>query len=70
MPAAAALSLLPGTDQVVSPPAQLSGKVASALAWQAGAELLDDWGTDVLSLADPRWEGKGRPLTSALNRMS
>jgi hypothetical protein len=51
-------SLTGGTDQVVTPPARLSGALTSALAQRAAHRLADDWATDVLTLADPSWDGE------------
>jgi hypothetical protein len=56
--AAAPPSLLGGTDQVVPPPAEVSDTPAPALARRAAHAPADDWGTDVLTLADPSWDGE------------
>jgi hypothetical protein len=48
---------LPGaTDQIVPPPARVSGTLTSALARRAPHGLAEDWATDVLTLADPSWD--------------
>jgi hypothetical protein len=50
---------LPGaTIQVVPPPAQVSDTPTPALARRDVQAPADDWGTDVLTLADPSWEGE------------
>jgi hypothetical protein len=61
---AAPLPLLESTDQTVPPPARVSGTLTCALAQRAGHGPADDWGTDVLTLADPSGDGEaatGRP---------
>jgi hypothetical protein len=40
------------TDPIVPPPARVSGTLTAALARQAAHKPADDWGTDVLRLAD------------------
>jgi hypothetical protein len=45
-----------GTDQVVPPPAPMSGMPTSALARRAAHAPADEWGTDVLTSADPSWD--------------
>jgi hypothetical protein len=50
-------SLLAGTDQVVTSPTRVSGTPTSSLTRRAADAPTDDWGTDVLTLADPSWDG-------------
>jgi hypothetical protein len=50
---------LPGaTDQVILPPAQVSETPTPALPRRAVHTPADDWGTDILALADLSWDGE------------
>jgi hypothetical protein len=51
-------SLRGGTDQVVPPPARVSGTPASALARRTAHAPADDWGTDLLTSAGLSWDGE------------
>jgi hypothetical protein len=54
-----ALPAFPGaTDPTIPPPASVSGRLSSPLAGRAAHAPPDDWGTDVLTLADPSWDGE------------
>jgi hypothetical protein len=50
---------LPVVGDLVTPPsARGSGRPTPALARQAAFRPTDDWGTDVMTLADPSWDGE------------
>jgi hypothetical protein len=51
-------SLSGGTEQAAAAPARLFGTVTSALVRRAAHGLADDWGMDVLTLADLSWDGE------------
>ncbi len=57
-------SLSGATDPVVPPPARLSGTPTAALARRAAHGPANDWGTDVLTLADPSWDGEADTWTA------
>jgi hypothetical protein len=63
----APLSLPERTDRMVPSPARLSGTLTAGLVRAAATGSADDRGTDVLTSADPSWDG-GLPLGPAANR--
>jgi hypothetical protein len=46
------------TDPAIPAAAGVSGRLSSALARRAAHGITDDWATDVLTSADPSWDGE------------
>jgi hypothetical protein len=57
-------SLPAGTDQDVTVPSPLSSTPTSVLAPRAANGSADDAGTDMLTLADPTWDGDAAPWSA------
>jgi hypothetical protein len=52
------------TDRMVPSPARVCGTLTAALVRRAATGSADEAGTDVLTLAEPTWDGEAAPWSA------